>query len=61
MATIKQFEEALSAKGVQIKKIKQDARGVIRVKGRVIRKYTWDKDGRCYYKSERYPDLDIKL
>lgn len=62
MATIKQFEDALLAKGVNIKRIKQSKKqgGVTKVIGSI--KYRWDKDGKAYNKqNERVVDLDIKL
>lgn len=63
MATIKQFEDALTIKGVDIEKIKLSKKhGVIKVMGRIEKKYIWNKDGKAYNKqNERVIDLDIKL
>ncbi len=64
MATIKQFEDALTAKGVYIKRIKQSKKqgGVTKVIGRIEKTYRWDKNGKAYNKqNERVVDLDIKL
>lgn len=63
MATIREFEEALSKKGVQIHEMEQAMNlGVIKVTGYIVKKFIWDKDGKAYTsKNERMVDLDIKF
>jgi len=63
MATIDQFNKALTAKGIHILEIKQSLEdGVVKVVGCIVKKYTWDKDGKAYNQlGEREIELDIKL
>lgn len=60
MATIKQFEDALTAKGIVIHRLSLSQDGVKMASGAKDGKtYTWMADGSCYYSRKRVTEMDI--